>query len=46
MKRHLSVTLKEGVNMNRQNKGRWIVILRLKVVGKWKNKEGKDEETK
>ena len=50
MKGHLSVTLKEGVNMNRQNKGRWmerwIMTLRLRVVGRWKDKGGKDEETK
>ena len=36
--------------MKRQNKGRWrerwIVILRLRVVGRWKCKGGKDEETK
>ena len=36
--------------MKRQNKGRWmekwILTLRLRVVGRWKGKEGKDEETK
>ena len=37
--------IKNGVNMKRQNKGRWIVTLRLRVVGRWRGKEGKDEET-
>ena len=40
----------ESVNMKRQNKGkwieRWIVTLRLRVVGRWKGKGGKDGETK
>ena len=42
--------IEDGVNMKRQNKGRWmgrwIVTLRLRVVGRWKGKGGKDEETK
>ena len=36
--------------MKIQNKGRWkerwIVILRLRVVGRWKGKVGEDEKTK
>ena len=42
--------IEDGVNMKRQNKGRWmerwIITLRLRVVGRWKSKRGKDEETK
>ena len=42
--------IEDGVNMKRQNKGRWmgrwIVTLRLRVVGRRKGKGGKDEETK
>ena len=42
--------IKDGMNMKRWNRGkwmeRWIVILRLRVVGRWKGKWGKDEETK
>ena len=42
--------IEDGVNMKRQNKRkwmeRWIVILRLRVVGRWKGKGGKDEKTK
>ena len=42
--------IKDGVSMKRQNKGRWmerwIMTLRLRVVGRWKGKRGKDEETK
>ena len=42
--------IEDGVNMNRQNKGRWmerwIVTLRLRVVGRWKGKGGIGEETK
>ena len=42
--------IKDDVNINRQNKGRWmerwIMTLRLRVVGRWKGKGGKDEETK
>ena len=42
--------IEDGVNMKRQNKGkwmeRWIVTLWLRVVGRWKGKGGKDEETK
>ena len=42
--------IEDGVNMKRQNKGkwmeRWIVTLRLRVVGRWKGKGGKDGETK
>ena len=42
--------IEDGVNMKRQNKRkwmeRWIVTLRLRVMGKWKGKGGKDEETK
>ena len=38
------------LNMKRQNKGRWrkrwIMILRLRIVGRWKGKGGKEEETK
>ena len=34
--------IKDDVNINRQNKGRWmerwIMTLRLRVVGKWKDK--------
>ena len=34
--------IEDGVNMKRQNKGRWkerwIVTLRLRVVGRWKGK--------
>ena len=34
--------IEDGVNMKRQNKGRWmerwIVTLRLRVVGRWKSK--------
>ena len=41
--------IEDGVNMKRQNKGRWmkrwILTLRLRVVGRWKCKEWKDEET-
>ena len=41
--------IEDGVNMKRQNKGRWmgrwIVTLRLRVVGRRKGKGGKDEET-
>ena len=42
--------IEDDVNMKRQNKRkwmeRWIVTLRLRVVGRWKDKGGKDEETK
>ena len=42
--------IEDSVNMKRQNKGkwieRWIVTLRLRVIRRWKNKGGKDEETK
>ena len=42
--------IEDSVNMKRQNKRnwmeRWIVTLRLRVMGKWKGKGGKDEETK
>ena len=38
--------IEDDVNMKRQNKGRWIVTLRLRVVERWKGKGGKDEETK
>ena len=42
--------IEDGVNMKRQNKGRWmerwIITLRLRVVGRWKSKRGKDKETK
>ena len=42
--------IEDGVNMKRQNKQkwmkRWIVTLRLRVVGRWKGKGGKDEEAK
>ena len=42
--------IEDGVNMKRQNKGRWmerwIMTLKLRVVGRWKGKGGKDEETK
>ena len=42
--------IEDCVNMKRQNKGkwmeRWIVTLWLRVVGRWKGKGGKDEETK
>ena len=42
--------IEDGVNIKRQNKGRWmerwIMTLRLRVVGRWKDKGGKDEETK
>ena len=42
--------IENGVNMKRQNKGKWmeiwIVTLRLRVVGRWKGKGGKDGETK
>ena len=41
--------IEDGVNMKRQNKGkwmkRWIVTLRLRMVGRWKGKGGKNEET-
>ena len=30
--------IKDGVSMKRQNKGRWIMTLRLRVVGRWKDK--------
>ena len=34
--------IEDGVNMKRQNKGkwmeRWLVTLRLRVVGRWKGK--------
>ena len=42
--------IEDDVNMKRQNKQkwmeRWIVTLRFRVVGRWKGKGGKDEETK
>ena len=42
--------IEDGVKMKRQNKGRWmerwIMTLRLRVVGRWKGKGEKDEETK
>ena len=42
--------IEDGVNIKRQNKGRWmkrwIMTLRLRVVKRWKDKGGKDEETK
>ena len=42
--------IEDGVNMKRQNRGkwmkRWIVTLRLRVVRRWKDKWGKDKETK
>ena len=42
--------IEDSVNMKRQNKGkwieRWIVTLRLRVVGRWKDKWEKNEETK
>ena len=42
--------IEDGVNMKRQNKRKWmeiwIVTLRLRVVGRQKGKEEKDEETK
>ena len=42
--------IEDGVHMKRQNKGRWmerwIMTLRLRVVGRWKGKREKDEETK
>ena len=42
--------IEDGVNVKRQNKGRWMerwrVTLRLRVVGRWKGKGEKDEETK
>ena len=42
--------IKDGVNMKKQNIGRWmkkwILTLRLGVVRRWKSKGGKDEEIK
>ena len=42
--------IEDSVNMKRQNKGkwmeRWMVTLRLRVVGRKKDKWGKDKETK
>ena len=42
--------IEDGVNMKRQNKRKWmdwcIVTLRLRVVGRWKGKGGKNEEIK
>ena len=42
--------IEDGVNMKRQNKRkwmeRWIVTLRLRVIGRWKGEWGEDEETK
>ena len=42
--------IEDGVNIKRQNKWRWmrrwIMTLRLRVVGRWKGKGGKDKETK
>ena len=42
--------IKDDVNMNGQNKWRWmerwIVTLRLRVVERWKGKGGKDEKIK
>ena len=42
--------IKDCVNIMRQNKGkwmeRWIVTLRLRVMGRWKDKGGKDEKIK
>ena len=41
--------IEDDVIMKRQNKERWmerwIVTLRLRVVGRWKGKGGKDEKT-
>ena len=49
-KRENNKFIEDGVNMKRQNKGkwmeRWIMTLRLRVVGRWKGKGGKNEETK
>ena len=49
-KRKNNKFIEDGVNTKRLNKerwmGRWIVTLRLRVVGRWKGKGGKDEETK
>ena len=30
--------IKDGVNMKRQNKERWKMILKLRVMGRWKGK--------
>ena len=42
--------IEDCVNMKRQNKRKWmdwcIVTLRLRVVGRWKGKGGKNEEIK
>ena len=42
--------IKDDVNMNGQNKWRWmerlIVTLRLRVVERWKGKGGKDKKIK
>ena len=42
--------IEDDVNMNGQNKWRWmerlIVTLRLRVVERWKGKGGKDEKIK
>ena len=38
--------IEDGVHMKRQNKGRWIMTLRLRVVRRWKGKREKDGETK